>query len=136
MTQPVVEHAHTSDLDAIRDTAMDYVQGYYEGDAERMRRSLHPQLVKRGFKRDSASQSQFTRTLGQDDMVALTAAGGGSQDVPAEKRYYDISQVDISGEIASAKAVSAEYVDYLHLAHWEGRWVIVNVLWAFRAPDA
>jgi hypothetical protein len=101
-----------------------------------MRRSLHPQLVKRGFKRDPASRPQLTRTLSQDDMVALTAAGGGRDDVPADKRVYDITQVDISGEIATAKAVSAEYVDYLHLAHWEGRWVIVNVLWAFRAPDA
>lgn len=68
-------------------------------------------------------------------MVALNVAGGGSTDSPAAKRVYDIVQVDVSGAIASAKAVSAEYVDYLHLAHWEGRWVIVNVLWAFRAPS-
>lgn len=64
MAQPVVKTAYPSDLDAVRDTAMDYVQGYYEGDAERMPRSLHPQLAKRGFKRDPVSGSQLTRTPG------------------------------------------------------------------------
>jgi hypothetical protein len=27
------------------------------------------------------------------------------------------------------KLMAADWVDYLHLARWNGRWVIVNVLW-------
>ena len=32
---------------AIRTAIMDYVEGWYEGDAERMNRCLHPRLAKR-----------------------------------------------------------------------------------------
>lgn len=32
---------------AIRKTALDYIEGWYEGDTVRMDRSLHPDLVKR-----------------------------------------------------------------------------------------
>jgi len=32
---------------AIRQTALDYIEGWYEGNAERMERALHPELAKR-----------------------------------------------------------------------------------------
>src|SRR5690242_18620326 len=37
----------TAQHEAIRRTALDYIDGWYTGDAERMRRSLHPDLAKR-----------------------------------------------------------------------------------------
>jgi hypothetical protein len=43
--------AHTA---AIRDTAVDYMQSWLDGDPDRMRRCLHPDLAKRRC-RDSAS---------------------------------------------------------------------------------
>lgn len=33
------------DLDAIAQAAIDYIESWLEGDAERMRRCLHPKLV-------------------------------------------------------------------------------------------
>jgi hypothetical protein len=33
--------------DAVRSAVMDYVEGWFEGDAGRMERALHPELVKR-----------------------------------------------------------------------------------------
>ena len=44
---PSGEKADEPDLDAIRKTALDYGQGWYEGNAERMERALHPDLAKR-----------------------------------------------------------------------------------------
>ncbi|MGH7551869.1 MAG: nuclear transport factor 2 family protein [Longimicrobiales bacterium] len=35
------------DSAAIRATALDYVEGWYTGDAARMERALHPELAKR-----------------------------------------------------------------------------------------
>src|SRR5262249_46471729 len=32
---------------AIKQTALDYIEGWYEGDAERMERAVHPELAKR-----------------------------------------------------------------------------------------
>jgi hypothetical protein len=40
-----------------------------------------------------------------------------------------VTILDIYGSAASAKIYASGWVDYLHLAKWNGRWVIVNVLW-------
>ena len=37
----------SADADAIKQTALDYIEGWYEGNAERMERALHPELAKR-----------------------------------------------------------------------------------------
>lgn len=123
--QQIGEHA------AIRRAALDYMQGWYEGDAERMLRSLHPELVKRAILHDPQTGAVRFSHLNQQQMVAKTQQGGGT-DIPSDKRHYDVSILDVYGEIASVRAESYEYVDYLHLAPYEDRWVIVNVLWALR----
>jgi hypothetical protein len=33
---------------------------------------------------------------------------------------------------ATARVDASDWVDYLQLARWNGRWVIVNVLWELR----
>ena len=120
---------HAADLEAIRRAALDYMQGWYEGDAERMRRSLHPELAKRAILRDPQTGAERFSHLTKQQMVDKTAQGGGT-DTPSDKRYYDVSVLDIYGDIASVRAESYEYIDYLHLARREGTWMIVNVLWA------
>jgi putative lumazine-binding protein len=128
MREPMSEQT-VNDLAAIRQAALDYMQGWYEGDAERMRRSLHPELAKRAILRDIQSGEQRFYSLSCEQMVEKTRQGGGT-DTPSDKRYYDVSVLDVYGDIASVRANSCDYVDYLHLARSEGRWVIVNVLWA------
>ena len=36
-----------SNENAIRATVSDYIEGWFDGDAERMERALHPELAKR-----------------------------------------------------------------------------------------
>ena len=118
--------------EAIRQAAMDYVQGWYEGDVERVRRSLHPELAKRRILRDPETGEERFRHVTQQLLVDLTRQGGGSE-VPVAQRYYDVAILDVTGEIASVRAESYEYVDYLHLALSDGRWLIVNVLYLLKA---
>jgi hypothetical protein len=33
---------------------------------------------------------------------------------------------------AVAKIIASDWVDYIELAKWNGRWVIVNVLWEYK----
>lgn len=122
------DEQQSSDLAAIRQAVLDYLQGWYEGDAERMRRSLHPGLAKRAIRRDPQTGELRFRHLSQQQMVDKTRQGGGSN-TPGDKRYYEVAVLDVYDEIASARAESYEYVDYLHLARCDGQWVIVNVLW-------
>jgi hypothetical protein len=96
-----------------------------------MEQSLHPNLVKRIVFTHQATGRSLMNTTTKYDLVEQTRAGGGSAE-PERKGEVEITIVGIAGTAASATATSARYVDYIHLARWNGRWVIVNVLWAMR----
>jgi hypothetical protein len=116
-----------ADSAGIRQAALDYIEGYYEGNGDRMERALHPELAKRIVRVDERGRYQ----LGQMSAMTLvegTRAGGG-KDTPVAERRKDVTIFDIYQNAASAKIYASGWVDYLHLAKWNGRWVIVNVLW-------
>lgn len=121
-----------TDSAAIRQAALDYIEGYYEGDGARMERAVHPELAKRIVRPDDRGRYQ----LGQMSAMTLvmgTRAGGG-KDTPVAERHKDVTIFDIYGNSASAKIYASGWVDYLHFAKWQGRWVIVNVLWELHPP--
>lgn len=134
MAHATPDARHADDVALIHEAALDYMQSWYDGDAERMARCLHPELVKRAVLRDQDTGAERFHHLDQRQMVAKTRQGGGSADVPADQRYYTVTVLDIYGDIASARADSYEYVDYLQLARSADRWLIVNILWAPRSP--
>ena len=118
-----------ADSAAIRATALDYVQGWYEGSAERMGRALHPDLAKRIVQtRDGESR------LGHMTAAQLTAAAGqgGGRNTPENQRISDVRILDIFGNAAVVRAEMSGWVDYMQIAKWNDRWVIVNVLWALK----
>ena len=124
-----------ADSSGIRQTALDYIEGYYEGDGARMERALHPELAKRIVRTNEQGRSQLAQ-MSAMTLVAGTRAGGG-KDTPAAERLKEVTILDIYQGAASARLYASGWVDYLHLAKWNGRWVIVNVLWELhpqRAP--
>ena len=116
-----------SDREAITQTMLDYLEGWYDGNAERMARALHPALVKRGLIRFKQTGRMVLNPINAEMMIELSRAGLGK--LPPEERKISLSLLDITGDIASVKATSAKFIDYVHLARQEGRWRIVNVLW-------
>ena len=44
----------------------------------------------------------------------------------------DVRILDIFGNTASVRVDAGAWVDYLHIVKWNGRWVIINVLWELR----
>ena len=99
---------------------LDYFEGWFDGDAERMERALHPALAKRGPE---------LRTVTKDEMVAWTAEGEGKAEDPGPGRRIDVTVVDVHGNIASAVVDSDVYREYLHLVRTDDGWKIVNALW-------
>lgn len=124
-------HAQSAaDSAAIRAAALDYIEGWYDGDGERMERALHPELAKRIVNTNPNGRN----SLGQQGAMTLvnnTKAGGGKT-TPMEQRRKDVRILDIFGNTASVRVDASSWVDYLHVARWNGRWVIVNVLWELR----
>ena len=127
-------HAQTtlSDADkaAITQTALDYLEGWYAADGERMERALHPELAKRIMRTNPQGQSRLEQ-MGAMTLVQYARRGGG-KNTPKDKQQKDITILDVFGNAASVKAVAADWIDYLHVAKSNGRWVIVNVLWEMK----
>jgi len=124
---------HPTDDVAIERTVRDYVDGWYDGNAERMARALHPDLAKRAALLQPNGQFLLDLTSA-NEMIELTRAGVGKQKArPGQGNTVLV--LDVSGDIASAKSVSPDYIDLLHLVKLHGKWRILNVLWAPR-PEA
>ena len=131
---PAAAQAQTAaDSAAIRATALDYVEGWYEGNPERMTRALHPELVKRIVVSDTTTKRSVLQDMGATALVNGTRHGWGKE-TPKDRQQKDVTILDIFGNAASVKAVMADWIDYLQIAKVDGRWVIVNVLWE-RKPE-
>jgi Putative lumazine-binding len=74
--------ASEADLTAIKQTALDYIEGYYEGNGERMERALHPELAKRIVRTDPNSGRS---RLDQMSAMTLTQARGRELQVPLRR---------------------------------------------------
>jgi hypothetical protein len=114
-------NASDSDLEAIRQTASDYIDGWYTGDVARMDRSLYDQLSKRWISYDQVE------TTTKSEMLEMTKTGGGKNYAGDKKSTVTI--LDVYGNIAMVKTVSAEYIDYIQMGKVNGKWIIINVLW-------
>lgn len=113
---------------AVVATALDYFEGWFEADAERMERALHPELAKRSLGQVDRDAAEL-RTVTQQQMLVWTAAAEGKSDDPGGDRRIDVDVVDLYGNIASVVVRSPVYHEYLHLVRVDEGWKIVNALW-------
>jgi len=120
----------SADSVGIRQAALDYIEGWYEGNADRMERAVHPDLAKRIINADQRGRSVLGHQSAMT-LVANTRRGGGKETLPAQQRK-DVRILDIFGNTASVRVDAGAWIDYMHIAKWNGRWVIVNVLWEMR----
>jgi hypothetical protein len=124
--------AAARDREAILRVAADYIESWFQGDPERMRRSLHPELVKRSLARGGLAGEPKLDTIGAEDMVRATGAGTGTK----YPRGHEVAILDLYDDMATVRVTSTPYVEYLHVARFGGQWLIVNVLWDRRAESA
>jgi hypothetical protein len=124
---PFSASAQTADeAAAIKATALDYIESWYEANPERMQRALHPQLAKRIIKR-GANEDQLDH-MTADRLVENVRKGGGAK-TPPEQQQKDVTILDVYGNIATVKVVASGWIDHLQMAKVNGRWLIINVLW-------
>jgi hypothetical protein len=123
---------NTDDTAAIRQTALDYIEGYYEGDSARMERSLHPTLAKRIAYSDPGADGRSQ--LAEMSAMTLTqfTRDKAGRPTPRAEQQKDITVFEVLGNAASARIVASTWIDFLHLSKFNGRWVIVNVLWEMK----
>ena len=120
----------TQQADASRDeaavtaVATEYFQAWFAGDGERMRAVLHPHRAKRCH-RAPGTDSMVLHEDPAETLIEDTASGEGTSFEPSQ----DVTVCAISGDIASVIVRSAPFDEYLHLARFGDRWLIVNALY-------
>jgi hypothetical protein len=114
------------DRDLIKQTVLDYVEGWYGADGQRMDNALYSKLSKR---RITPEGEAWEAT--KEWMVDATKKGQGRIEHP-ETGKKDITILDMTRTMASVKLVSEAFDDYIQLAKVSGKWVIVNALWDYR----
>ena len=113
---------------AVRAAVLDYVEGVYEVDPARIERSVHPEMAKRGFGRRSASDPYREIPMTFEQLVKLAGNYNKDGHIPADAPK-EVIVYEVLDKTASLKLIAEWGIDYMHLAKYEGRWKIVNVLW-------
>lgn len=116
------------DAAAVEATVRDYAEGWYSGDAARMARALHPDLVKRRPSLLDRRGRLRIDTHGRDEMLGFTRSGMGTR-TPPDQRVKALRVLDMRGRCALAYLETGAFFDYLALVRDRGQWKIATVLW-------
>ncbi len=117
------------DVDAIRAAALDYLEGYVSGDADRHLRSYHPEAIKRRFHPDEDG------VLGIITLSPQTMADGAALQTPKDATDVEIIIDAVYEDIASVRVYSPWWVDFLHVVKARGSWRLFHVTWHRREPS-
>jgi hypothetical protein len=124
-----------TDRDGVRRAALDYIEGFYEGDAAKLHRSVRPEVTKFGFFKEGPSSPYASEPMSFDEMLAFaervktTGRGGPPANAPKE-----VIVLDVQDQTAAAKVIAWWGTDYLHLARYDGKWMILHVIWQTPPP--
>ncbi len=122
------DKSSTNDREAVERAVLDYCEAFYEMKPELLKRSLHPELAKFGFHRTSADQEYRKIPSGFPQLLKLAEGwnkdGRFGKDAPKTVEVFDVLD-----KTAAAKLTAGWGIDYLHLAKYDGKWMIVQVIW-------
>lgn len=126
----------SSDREGVRRAALDYIEGFYEGDSTKLVRSVRPEVYKFGFFQQRGSPEyhgeQMTWT-GFLDYARRVKSSGRTASPSAPK---EVVVFDVLDQVANAKVNAFWGTDYLLMAKFDGRWMITHVLWQTPLPPA
>ena len=124
-----LEAQSAADSAGVRAAVLDYVEGFYQGDSARLVRSIRPEVVKYGFyipRNDSVYAGEPMSFAEMNAYANNVKRSGRPAPATAPK---EIEILDVADQTAAAKLTAWWGIDYLQLATYDGRWMIVHVLW-------
>jgi hypothetical protein len=121
-----------SDREAVRLAALDYVEGIYTVQPERIQRSVHSALVKRGFYKKDASTPYVEMPMTYDQLVTLSK--NWNRDGTRDTSVKRVEVYDVLDQTAVAKVTASWGVDYMLLGKFDGTWKITQILWQSPPP--
>jgi hypothetical protein len=123
----------SDEREAVRRAVLHYVEGVYNVDPSRIERSVHPDLNKIGFWRQKEKEDYASGKMTFAGLVEVAKNWNKDGKLPANAPK-EITIFDVQDQTASAKLVAQWGTDYFHLAKYDGKWKIINVLWQSPPP--
>jgi hypothetical protein len=117
-----------AERDAVKQAALDYIEGFYEGDSTRFIRSVRPEVYKYGFYRDTTGSYRGMQMQWQGFHNFANRVKRGQSRTPANAPK-EVEVLDVADQIAAAKITAWWGIDYLLLGKYDGKWMISHVLW-------
>ena len=129
-TQTDAAPASQADIDAITQAILDYAESGYSGEADRRARALHPALAKRTITPHPRTGRDMVTPMSVSEAIEnVRAVQFQAEKLPRDQWRVDITVLDVFKNVATAKSLSREWLDYIHLVKVDGEWKIINVLW-------
>ena len=122
----------SADSLAVRRAALDYVEGFYEGDSTKHVRSIRPDVFKYGFWLPRDSTRYQGEQMPWSEFLAYTRRmreRGATTPATAPK---DVQLLDVLDRTAVAKVTAFWGTDYLLVGKFGDGWMISSVLWQSR----
>jgi hypothetical protein len=113
------------DKSAVRQAALDYIEGWYEGNAPKVEKSIQPELAKRSIFINPKTYRSDLEQMSAMSLVKTTVPPGKHL---KKNHKNEVVILDIFENIASVKVETPDGVDYVHIAKFNGKWMIVNIL--------
>jgi hypothetical protein len=134
-TKPVTE-ATRADVSGVEAAVLDYVEGIYDVQPERIERSVSKDLVKYGYWRQSSDEPYRGSAMNYEQLHSLAASWNvdNKQKVGADTPRK-IEVLDVLDKTATAKLTAHWGIDYFQLEKVGEKWMIRHVLWQAH-PDA
>jgi hypothetical protein len=113
----------------VRRAALDYVEGFYEGDSTKLMRSVRPEVHKFGFWIPQNATKYEGEQMTWPEFLTY-ARNVKARNRPVDpKAPKDVVIYEVNDQTASAKLTASWGIDYLLLAKYDGKWMITHVLW-------
>ena len=119
----------SADTAGVRRAALDYVEGFYEGDSTKHVRSVRPDVFKYGFWLPRDSTRYQGAQMPWSEFLSYTRrmrSRGATTPATAPK---EIELLDVLDQTAAVKVTATWGTDYLLVGKYHGRWMVSSVLW-------
>lgn len=123
-------NAQNAESEKVKRACMDYIEGFYEGDEAKLKRSLSPDLLKFGYMKKRGTQEYASAgQMTYEEALSYARGVKEKQRFPKADAPRGVEIYDVDDNIAAAKVTAWWGFDYMLLAKVDGKWMIQQVLW-------
>ena len=105
----------TPDRDAVRRAALDYLEGFYQGDSAKIVRSVRSDVHKVGYYTERGSTTYVPEVMSYAEMIAYTNNFRKAGRTTPATAPREVIVGEVNDQTATAKVVAWWGIDYLQL---------------------